>query len=128
MYDAGKILPGMALFLAVVLAPIWYNVGSGQAAAGPDIVKPVSEKECVEPAQYMRDNHMQLLIRWRDDAVRDGKRTYVASDGRSYEESLTGTCLRCHSNKGEFCDRCHDYSNVQPSCWGCHTSPEESKA
>jgi hypothetical protein len=130
MYDGGKIVPGVILFLGILFSPFLYSVGSGQAAAKPDIVLPTQSKQCVEPVEYMKDHHMQLLIQWRDDVVRNGGRIYVASDGKQYEESLTGTCLssKCHSNKAEFCDRCHDYSNVQPNCWNCHTAPEGNKA
>ena len=28
--------------------------------------------------------------------------------------SLTRTCMDCHSNKAEFCDRCHNYLAVRP--------------
>jgi hypothetical protein len=41
--------------------------------------------------------------------------------------SLTNTCItQCHSNKAKFCDRCHDYMNVQPWCWDCHNFPKEA--
>ncbi len=73
----------------------------------------------------MRANHMRLLNDWRDLVVREGERTYTAADGKVYEISLTGTCLKCHSNKETFCDRCHDYAGVTPSCWNCHIIPEE---
>ena len=68
---------------------------------------------------------MKLLAAWRDDVVREGKRTYTAADGRVHPISLTGTCLECHSNKKQFCDRCHDYSGAKPACWSCHIIPEE---
>ncbi len=110
--------------------PFWYNAGTGQATAGPDIVKPTRSQQCIESTEYMKANHMQLLVQWREDVVRNGDRSYVATDGKQYEKSLTGTCLssRCHANKAEFCDRCHDYSYVQPNCWNCHTAPKESNA
>ncbi|HBB17924.1 MAG TPA: hypothetical protein DCZ97_13330 [Syntrophus sp. (in: bacteria)] len=73
----------------------------------------------------MRASHMKLLAAWRDDVVREGKRTYTAADGRIHQISLTGTCLNCHSNKDKFCDRCHDYSGAKPACWSCHIIPEE---
>ncbi len=128
MHDGSKIVPGLILFLGILFAPFWYNAGTGQAAARPDIVKPTQEKQCVESTEFMKANHMQLLIQWREEVVRNGDRTYVATDGKSYEKSLTGSCLKCHSNKAEFCDRCHDYAHVQPNCWNCHTAPKESKA
>ena len=125
MYDGHKIIPGLILFLAVLLSPFLYSVSTGQAAAKPDLVKPAEEKACVEPAAWMKANHMELLIQWRDDFVRNGDATYVASDGKKYDISLTGTCLKCHS-KEKFCDRCHSYAGVQPNCWSCHTAPKES--
>ena len=72
----------------------------------------------------MRREHMQLLARWRDDVVRRGQRVYVASDGRHFDKSLTGTCLGCHENKAAACDRCHAYLAVQPYCWECHVDPK----
>ena len=73
----------------------------------------------------MRSNHMKLLNTWRDSVVREGNRSYRATDGKVYHASLTGTCLECHSNKGQFCDRCHDYAGSKPACWNCHLIPEE---
>ena len=71
------------------------------------------------PASYMRGSHMQLLIEWRDEAVREGERTLRAFNGKTYDMSLTRTCLtQCHTNRNEFCDRCHDYAGVSdPYCW-----------
>ena len=34
--------------------------------------------------------------------------------------SLTRGCLDCHSNKAEFCDRCHASAGVTPKCFDCH--------
>jgi hypothetical protein len=39
----------------------------------------------------------------------------TASDNKTYDISLTGTCLKCHPNKVEFCDRCHNYNAVAPN-------------
>ena len=75
---------------------------------------------CVEPVATMRASHMRLLAAWRESAVRQGVRTYRAADGREFEISLAGTCLKCHRDKTKFCDRCHDYAGVAPGCWDCH--------
>ena len=72
----------------------------------------------------MRKSHVDLLNRWKDSVVRDGHLRYVASDGTEYTMSLTLTCMECHSNKAAFCDRCHDYMQVSPRCWDCHTFPK----
>jgi hypothetical protein len=71
----------------------------------------------------MRASHMVLLQDWRDAVVREGVREYTTADGRTVQMSLTGTCLRaCHTDKAAFCDRCHDYAHVKPSCWSCHVA------
>ncbi len=74
----------------------------------------------------MRNSHMQLLLQWREDFVRRNIREYTAmEDGKRYEIGLTGTCLeQCHTNKAEFCDRCHAYAGVEgPYCMDCHIDP-----
>jgi len=124
MYDANKIITGLIIFLCVITFPVWYGVTSGKAAYVPELKIVTEEKQCVESTQYMRDKHMDLLNDWRESVVRDGTRTYVASDGKEYNISLTETCLDCHSNKAEFCDQCHDYVGVKPDCWECHIVPE----
>ena len=129
LYNRGIILAGIAVFLLLASAPFWY--GRGKTVAPPDLkldtsaIEQLKEKLCVEPAPFMRVNHVRLLNDWRDLVVREGERTYTAADGKVYEISLTGTCLKCHSNKETFCDRCHDYAGVTPSCWNCHIIPEE---
>jgi hypothetical protein len=74
-------------------------------------------------AEYMRDNHMELLNIWREDVVRKGDRTFTTVSGKKFEMSLTKTCIHCHSNKTEFCDQCHNYLGVSPYCWDCHVDP-----
>ena len=127
MYDADKIIIGLVIFLCLITLPIWYAVASGEASSVPEPVIVTGEGECVESAQYMKENHMQLLNSWKDSVVRDGDRIYIASDGEKYDISLSNTCLGCHSNKAEFCDECHDYVAVTPFCWDCHNIPEEGK-
>jgi len=124
MYDADKIITGLIIFLGLVTFPIWYGITSAKAAQVPDPKIITEEEQCVEETQYMKDQHMSLLNDWRDSVVREGNRTYIASDGKEYNISLTGTCLSCHSNKAEFCDQCHNYVEVKPNCWDCHNQPE----
>jgi len=68
---------------------------------------------------------MDLLNQWRDDVVRRADRIHVGRDGKEYDKSLSRTCMSCHSNKTEFCDRCHNYAAVAPYCWECHVEPRE---
>jgi hypothetical protein len=127
MYDGGKIITGIIIGLILVGFPVWYNLGS--AAPKPDIKLPVKTKQCVESKDYMRDKHMQVLDLWRDSVVRTAKRIYVTADGRAFNMSLQNTCMSpdCHAKKSEFCDQCHDYTDVRPYCWDCHMPPKEKK-
>ena len=127
MFDSGKVITGLVIFFGLALFPIAYNLGPGNAGDAPvPKAPPGGEKKCIEDKTWMRANHMQLLMDWRDDVVRDGSRVYRASDGAEFNKSLTSECLSCHSNKAEFCDQCHNYLKVKPYCWDCHIIPKES--
>lgn len=122
MRDRALILVGLALFLVLASFPVWYNAAGGATARAPE-VKRASEAGCVEPAAVMRAAHMDLLLDWREQVVREGRRTYVAGDGRGHTVSLVGTCMRCHGGAADFCDRCHTYAGVRITCWDCHVDP-----
>jgi hypothetical protein len=124
MYDPGKILTGLAVFLALLTLPFWYPAVAGMAGAGPEPVLPEDEKQCVESKEYMRNSHMDLLNRWRDAVVREGKITYVSESGAHHEMSLTKTCMKCHADKEQFCDKCHGYVSQELFCWDCHVVPQ----
>jgi len=126
LYNGGKIITGLVIFLGVFLAPFAYNAGKA-AYSQPKLKMPETEKECIESKEYMRTNHMKLLNDWRDSALRDGKRVYVNSKGKEFEISLQNTCMKCHTNKAEFCDKCHNDAAVAPYCWDCHIQPEGLK-
>ena len=49
----------------------------------------------------------------------------MAANGKAYNMSLQNTCMKCHPNKSEFCDKCHNYTSVKPYCWDCHVEPKE---
>ena len=125
MYDSGKILIGIIIFIGLFTSPIWYDLAGSKTLDKPNIVLPAGKDqlECVKTAEYMRDNHMELLNVWRDEVVRSGKRDYTSPTGKHYQMSLTKTCTNCHSNKEEFCDQCHNYLGVTPYCWDCHIEP-----
>jgi hypothetical protein len=128
MRNRGLIVFALVVFLGVITFPIWYNLAGGPAARAPELTLPVGETECVAPTADMRATHMDILLEWRDEVVRNNVRDYTAANGRTYTMSLTGTCLKqCHTPKAEFCDRCHDYSGVStPYCWDCHVDPADT--
>ncbi len=127
----GLIILGLGIFVVGVTFPIWYGTIKSTPAPVLSLDTPVinsmQNKKCVEDTAFMRGNHMKMLDAWRDEVVREGKRDYTAKDGRKYEKSLTGTCIQCHSNKEQFCDRCHNYVGAKPTCFSCHIVPGEVK-
>jgi len=129
MFDAGKVLTGLAIFLLLLTFPLWYGKGRTAPPAlsldTPEIRK-LPVRACVEPTSYMKTSHMELLDRWRDAVVRDGNHLYANHEGKQFSMSLSHTCLGCHSNKEKFCDACHSYSGVRPNCWSCHVVPKEA--
>ena len=128
MHDAGKIIVGLAIFLAIVTSHIWYHSLTGADPGPPELRIASKSRDCVAPTPYMRALHMDLLSQWRDDSVRTEDATYIGLDGKVYQKSLSATCMSCHSNKGEFCDRCHEYVGVKPYCWDCHLEPPQAPA
>ena len=102
-------------------------------AAHADIVKPkvniAKGEACVEPTDFMRRYHMELLNHQRDETVIHGVRTD--------KHSLVG-CISCHVDKDtngeyipvnapdQFCQSCHTYAAVKIDCFQCHaTVPAE---
>ena len=133
IYDKGKVIAGIIVFILIVAFPVYYNIAKPREQARPSLDTPVINqmgvKQCVMPKDYMTTEHMQLLDDWRDSVVRDGDRYFEkVIDGKVYEKSLQNTCMHCHSNKEKFCDECHNYASVRPYCWDCHISPKEKKS
>jgi predicted CXXCH cytochrome family protein len=114
---------------AVTLASL---VGLTTAAGDvpyPDIPRGQGEA-CVEDTDFMRRNHMSLLMHQRDDTMRKG----IRSEQHSLKE-----CLGCHAVPGadsisitvddpkHFCRSCHDYAAVKIDCFQCHASRPEQE-
>ena len=128
MKDKKFIISGLIIFFIIASFPFWYN--RGKAAPAPQLeltAKAKAAQVCVRTTEYMKAEHMKLLDVWRDSVVRRGDRIYLSPSGKQYDMSLSNTCLDCHSNKAEFCDRCHNYASVRPYCWDCHIdNPKEN--
>ena len=130
MNDKSKIIAGIVIFIVIVTSPFWFNMFVPKTPAMDPVLsaKAKEAKTCVRDKAYMQANHMQLLDVWRDTVVRKSERIYVSPDGKEYNMSLSNTCLDCHANKTEFCDRCHQYASIEPYCWDCHIeNPKETK-
>ncbi|MFB3853137.1 MAG: sulfate reduction electron transfer complex DsrMKJOP subunit DsrJ [Vicinamibacterales bacterium] len=128
MSDRRLIMAALVAVIAFATAPAWLALARGTSPEPPALAPPEPGSRCVMPASYMRASHMLVLAEWRQKAVRDGIRSYVAQDGSTVRISLTGTCLRCHRSKADFCDRCHLYVGVEPRCGNCHVGgPEDAE-
>ena len=88
----------------------------------PQIHEPEG-KQCVEPEDEMRRNHMEYITHQRDKTVHEGIRT---------EKYSLAKCIDCHvepnkngeiassDTKEHFCNGCHEYASVQIDCFQCH--------
>jgi hypothetical protein len=95
----------------------------------PDIARGQGEN-CVEDTDFMRRNHMDLLLHQRDDTVFEG----IRSERHGLRE-----CIECHAVQGpdsvpvtvaspeHFCRSCHDYAAVTIDCFQCHASRPEQE-
>ena len=117
------VLGGIALALA--LGAGWALSQERGATAGrvpkPVLVQAKGDK-CVEPTDFMRRNHMKVLLHHRDRTVHEGIRTP--------QHSLKG-CVECHAgpksgtvvgSKDDFCQSCHTYAAVSIDCFECHAT------
>jgi hypothetical protein len=134
LYDGGKIIAGLLIFVGLFILPFYFNIGKVNAKPELKLDTPAiqqwekqyGKKECVESKEYMRAEHMQLLNNWRDAVVRDSNRGYLSdTNHKRFDMSLQNGCMHCHSNKKKFCDECHTYVAVKPFCWDCHIAPKE---
>ncbi len=123
MYNKGTIIPGLIIFVLMVTFPLWFNAFSTASTVPKPELPPGGQKQCVAPAAEMRASHMVMLNQWRNEVLRDGKRTAVTVGGKEYRKGLQMACMECHTNKEKFCDSCHVYTSVTPYCWDCHLTP-----
>ncbi len=118
MTDKPRIIIGLVFVLVAVTFPFWYALAAGPPGAPPELE--ALEGKCVHDAEYMRAHHMDVLETWREEVVREGDKTQIDIDGKKYEKSLTKTCMDCHKSRENFCQKCHSYADVHPTCWNCH--------
>lgn len=125
---AGSWIGGVALAAVLALAPGLAHAADSAAAGRvprPTLDAPQGDK-CVADPDFMRRNHMQLLLHQRDATVHHGV--------RPRNTSLEG-CIACHANRQtgsvigsdeNFCQGCHAYAAVKLDCFECHASKREA--
>jgi len=122
----------MSRFAAILMMLLTVAAGSAGAADWgvpfPKVPKAAGEN-CVRDTQFMRANHMELLLHQRDDTVHQGVRP---------KQTALTECLTCHAVQGSdgkavtvkdpkhFCRTCHDYAAVTIDCFSCHNSAPEA--
>jgi len=94
------------------------------ANEGPVIPQGKGE-QCVADTDFMRRNHMDLLMHQRDETVIEGIR---------YKPFSLVECVDCHASTnaegqatridapGQFCSSCHTYAAVKIDCFSCHAA------
>jgi predicted CXXCH cytochrome family protein len=125
--------PVTTLISLLTVATLLLSAASAAAGEPSWLPKPArgQGERCVADTDWMRRNHMTVLMHQRDDTVHDGIRTK--------RFSLKG-CVECHAVKGadgkpvpaasprHFCRTCHDYAAVRMDCFGCHASQPPPQA
>ena len=109
-----SVIAGLVIFLVLVTIPLWQNLGKTVPAPTPKLDTPAiiaagrkGQQVRGMPKEWMRANHMQMLVDWRDERgpQRQGANVLPARavnsgpDGNNTLASLSNTCLECHSNK-----------------------------
>jgi hypothetical protein len=127
-----QIASAVAALLGLVslgLAAAAQATGVGDFVVGSS--KAAQLENCVEPTEYMRRNHMEVIRHQRDTTVYGGI--------RSTKHSLAG-CVECHvgydadhkpvdiDGKGQFCAQCHSYAAITLNCFDCHATIPEGEA
>ena len=105
------------ILVVVILLPIgYYAIGDTVSqTADPFLLMPDPQyTECVKDTKYMRFHHMDLLKEIREETVREGIRGDIH----------LADCRKCHEDRNQFCNRCHNIVNLNLDCFGCHNYPE----
>ncbi|MCR4332909.1 MAG: hypothetical protein NUV34_09455 [Sulfuricaulis sp.] len=99
------------------------ETAGAKSAIGP-VVKTYKGDKCVEDTDYMRRNHMKVILHQRDETMHRGIRT---------QKHSLKNCVDCHADpktnsvlgKDGFCESCHVYTSVSIDCFTCHTAAPE---
>ena len=123
----GRWLALVAIVLAG-FAPVLLEAAGGggtpQASRVPlPNISDAKGKHCVMPTEWMRKNHMKLLLHHRMTAVHEG-------DNQAADKFSIISCVNCHASAkdnsvagpGDFCQSCHAYAAVKITCFQCHSS------
>ena len=120
-----SVLAWVGLLLVSMTVAAADNTGSSVPA--PVIAQARADK-CVGNIEYMRRNHMKLLLHERYQEVHYG----IRNGSYSLEN-----CVNCHASRQNnsvlgsnqnFCQSCHSYAAVKIDCFECHSSKPQANA
>ena len=86
--------------------------------------RPTARRQCVEPTDLMRRDHMELLKHQRDKTMHEGIRTHAAQPQRLHDLPCQPEDRQRYRRNGGFCQSCHAYAAVKLDCWDCHRQPK----
>lgn len=89
---------------------------ASERTAEPFLATPSAGTACVRDVTTMRYHHMTYLKDLRDQVVREGAR----HSDPSIQSRGIGSCRGCHTDRSQFCDKCHSRAGVSLDCFGCH--------
>ncbi len=134
----GATIAALAAFLALGALTGAPGGGANQGASAAEasavpypVITRGKGESCVVETDFMRRNHMNLLVHQRDETMRRGIRTTRFS---------LKECVACHAVPGPdgtpvgaddprfFCTSCHEYTAVRIDCFECHASRPEAPA
>jgi hypothetical protein len=117
---------GSGLLLSVCLGLFAGLFGMSHAGQGIEGTARADQLDaCVQPTDFMRRSHFELIKHQRDITVHQGI--------RKTDNSLAG-CVDCHVRRdaegkhvavdapGEFCAACHQYTATTLDCFTCHAT------
>ncbi|HUW27299.1 MAG TPA: hypothetical protein VMV97_01700 [Sulfuriferula sp.] len=121
-------LGAFLLACALTLAYAESGVQESSRVPKPNVTAEKGEK-CVEDTEFMRRNHMKLLLQHRITAVHEG-------DNQKTDKFSIVNCVNCHASAkdnsvagpGDFCQSCHAYAAVKITCFECHSSKPSGPA
>ena len=118
-------MAAIRLIIAIMLFALIAAVPAVAGRVPMPKIPPAKGAHCVRPTEWMRRNHMKLLMQLRYEAVHEGI--------RHKRESLPG-CIACHvsrladgkypsvKSRKFFCNACHQYVGTRIDCFSCHTN------
>ena len=119
------------LFLLIGLALAWVSLATELVDRHGPVIPKGEGESCVAETDFMRRNHMDLIVHQRDETVIRGIRD---------EPFSLVECVDCHVQRdakndpirvdaeGQFCASCHAFVAAKIDCFSCHAAIPDSES